>query len=266
MSDNGTNEGSDLAPLKAPGLADNIAHGFFGRAGGLSTGVYRGLNCGLGSDDDAATVRANRARVANALSLEPTNLLTVYQIHSANVVTITEPHAYEDAPEADAMVTATPGLGLAILTADCAPILFADAEAGVIGAAHAGWKGAIGGVLANTVQAMNDLGANPARIIAAIGPTISQTNYEVGPEFKTQFLDQSACSAGFFVPSPKADHHQFDLPGFVANQLAKAGVDQITDTSLCTYADEQRYFSYRRSTHSQEADYGRNISVIALAP
>jgi len=185
-------------------------------------------------------------------------------VHSADVATITQAHAYEDAPKADAMVTATPGLGLAILTADCAPILFADAEAGVIGAAHAGWKGAIGGVMENTIQAMEEIGAKRNRIEAAIGPTISQANYEVGPEFKTQFLDQDASSTAFFASCPKPNHHQFDLPGFVAAQLAKAGVAHITDTGRCTYADEQRYFSYRRSTHHHDPDYGRNISVIAL--
>ena len=247
-------------------FGDKIAHGFYGRAGGLSTGVYRGLNCGLGSDDDTATVRENRTRVAKSLSLEPDNLLTVYQIHSPNVVTITEPHAYEDAPQADAMVTKVPGLGLAILTADCAPVLFADPVAGVIGAAHAGWKGAIGGVLENTIQAMETIGAQRSRITTALGPTISQANYEVGPEFRKTFLAKDAANAEFFVSSPKQDHFQFDLSGFITEQLAWSGTSSLTQFNRCTYADETRYFSYRRATHTQEPDYGRNISVISLLP
>ncbi len=259
-------DAADLEPVCVPALGPSMAHGFFGRAGGLSTGLYRGLNCGLGSNDDAATVQKNRARVASVLRFEPADLLTVYQIHSADVVTITERHAYEDAPQADAMVTKTPGLGLGILTADCAPILLADQKSGVIGAAHAGWKGAIGGVLENTVQAMEALGAARGDIHAAIGPTISQANYEVGPEFKARFLEEDASNEKFFEPSSKENHQQFDLPGFVHARLSAAGIGEIIDTACCTYADEARYFSYRRSTHRDEPDYGRNISVIGLIP
>ncbi len=244
----------------------NITHGFFSRLGGVSEGIYASLNCGFGSDDSTEHVIENRARVAAELGVTPQSLLTVYQIHSPNVVTVTSPWNRDDAPEADAMVTNTPGIALGILAADCGPVLFADAEAGVIGASHAGWKGAFGGVLGHTLDEMERLGAKRNRISAAIGPCISQQNYEVGPEFKERFIEQDPLWRRFFVESPmseSSDRSYFDLPGFIAARLADSGVEQVERLNVCTYADET-FFSYRRTTHRGEADYGRNISAIAL--
>lgn len=243
----------DLAPA---------AHGFFGRAGGASSGVFEGLNCGAGSSDQAEAVRINRARVATALGLEEAALLTVHQTHSADVVTVTAP--FEGAPpRADAMVTTTPGVGLAVLAADCQPVLFADTEAGVVGAAHAGWKGALGGVLEATVEAMVALGAERARIAAVIGPTISQRAYEVGPEFFDAFHDADPGNARYFA-SGNGDRLHFDLPGFGLARLRAAGVGTASWTRHCTYSDPARFYSYRRSVHAREADYGRLISAIRL--
>jgi YfiH family protein len=252
--------------------ADNLSvpHGFFGRTGGVSEGLYTSLNCGPGSGDMRENVIENRRRVRDALGAEA--LATLGQVHSANVVTVTKPWRIGTTPEedklhiplGDAMVTAVPGIALGILTADCAPVLFADVEAGVIGAAHAGWKGAIGGVIANTVAAMETLGARHSRIGCAIGPCISQANYEVGPEFRARFMGEDAGFARFFVASDRADHHRFDLAGFAADRLKAAGVDRIGTLEACTYARPADFFSFRRATHAGERDYGREISAIVL--
>lgn len=244
------------APLLAP-----LRHGFFGRAGGASSGVFAGLNCGHGSSDQQEAVTINRHRVATAMGLGPDRLLGVTQVHSATVVTITDPAAPR--PQADGMVTAMPGVGLAILTADCQPVLLADTRAGVIGAAHAGWKGAAAGVLEATVAAMEALGASRDRVHAVIGPTISQKAYEVGPEFFQAVMAADSKAARFFVAG-QGDRLQFDLPGFGLHRLARAGVGQAIWTHHCTYADPTRFFSYRRSVHAKEADYGRLIAAITL--
>lgn len=257
---------SDLEAVTAPIFESRTRHGFFGRAGGTSEGLYRGLNCGYGSGDDRDKVAANRARVADAMGIAPDHLLTVYQTHSPDVLTVKALHSYGDAPKADAMVTTMRGVGLAILTADCAPVLLADESAGVIGAAHAGWRGAFSGVLENTVAAMISLGANASAIKAAIGPTISQANYEVGNDFRENFIADDERNDRFFVASAKPGHCQFDLPAYVIARLEAAGVGDIYDTATCTYADEEHYFSFRRATHRGEPDYGRDISVIVLAP
>ena len=235
-----------------------IAHGFFGRDGGVSTGVYASLNCGPGSRDAPAAVAENRARSVAALT-PGAKLVSLAQIHSANVHTVEADWDFATRREGDGMVTGLPGIALGILTADCAPVLFADAEAGVIGAAHAGWKGALAGVLDNTVAAMERLGARPGRITAAIGPTISQANYEVGEDLRTKF---GADDARFFVASDRAGHFRFDLPGYVRQRLERAGVGQVHDMALCTYPPANGFFSYRRATHLGEADYGREISAI----
>jgi YfiH family protein len=250
-----------LEIITSPSL-QGVSHGFFTRRGGASSGVYSGLNCGGGSDDQRDAVALNRARVAAALDLAPEDLTTVYQTHSADVVTVTGPF---DAPrpEADGMVSATPGAALAVLTADCEPVLFADAGAGVIGAAHAGWKGALGGVLEATVDAMVGLGATRGRIAAVIGPTISQRAYEVGPEFVDRFLADDPDNARFFAPGA-GDRSRFDLPGYGLKRLAAAGVEHAEWTGHCTYSDPALFYSYRRSVHRKEADYGRLISVIRL--
>ena len=239
-----------------------LRHGFFTRRGGASSGVFQGLNCGFGSSDQADSVAVNRTRVAKAMNLAPEALATVHQVHSADVAVMDKAHA-APLPRADAMVTRTPGLALAILTADCQPVLFSDPEAGVIGAAHAGWKGALDGVLEATVTAMVALGATPSRIRAVIGPTISQRAYEVGPEFLDRFLDEDPDNARFFAGGP-GDRAQFDLPSFGLHRLREAGVGHAEWIRHCTYSDAQRFYSYRRSVHTGEADYGRLISTIRL--
>ena len=241
---------------KLPG----IAHGFFGRDGGVSTGVYGSLNCGPGSRDESAAVTVNRARVVAALA-PGARLVSLAQIHSPHVHTVGADWDFTTRPEGDGMATAVPGIALGVLTADSAPVLFADAEAGVIGAAHAGWKGAVAGVLENTVAAMEKLGATSGRITAAIGPAISQANYEVGEDLRARF---GADDARFFAPSDRAGHFRFDLPGYVRKRLAQAGVGQVQDLALCTYPPANGFFSYRRTTHLGEADYGREISAIIL--
>jgi len=238
-----------------------IAHGFFGRQGGVSGGIYASLNCGPGSGDDKDHVAENRRRVREAIGAGTLN--TLYQVHSPRVVAVTGP--WEGAPpQADAMVTTTPGVALGILTADCAPVLLADAEAQVIGAAHAGWKGAIGGVVEATIVAMEALGAKRERIAAAVGPCISQANYEVGPEFIARFLAEDPANTRFFVPGARTDHHMFDLEGYVADRLRAASVDRIETSGACTYARDADFFSFRRTTHRGEKDYGREISAIVL--
>ncbi len=240
---------------------DGIAHGFFGRRGGVSKGIFTSLNCGPGSGDERGNVIANRDRIIDTLS-PGASLLTLYQIHSGEAVTVNAPWNIGEGPQADAMATNVPNLALGILTADCAPVLFADAEAKVIGAAHAGWKGALGGVTDSTVAAMETLGANRNRIVAAIGPCISQANYEVGPEFRERFLESGTDFSRFFVPSDRSNHFRFDLEGFVAQRLDGAGV-ACERLSTCTYAAED-FFSFRRSTHRSEKDYGRQVSAIVL--
>lgn len=238
-----------------------LRHGFFTRRGGASSGVFQGLNCGPGSSDQDEIVAINRARVAQAMQTAPDHLITLHQVHSADVVHVTGP--VPDKPRADAVVTATPGLALAILTADCQPVLFADAQAGVIGAAHAGWRGALSGVLEATLDAMEDLGASRDAISAVIGPSISQAAYEVGPDFLADFLADDPDNARFFVQG-EGDRMMFDLPAYGLHRLRASGVGHAEWTRHCTYADPARFFSYRRSTHAKEADYGRLISTIRL--
>ncbi len=238
-----------------------IRHGFFTRRGGASSGVFAGLNCGVGSTDQSEIVKINRARVADAMGVSVDCLSGVHQVHSADVITVTEP--LQEKPQADALVTRTPGLALTVLTADCQPVLFADAKAGVIGAAHAGWRGALDGVLSATVDAMVTLGAKPDNISAVIGPTISQSAYEVGPEFIDAFLAEDPEFSRYFAQG-NGDRMQFDLPGFGLNRLRGAGVGHAEWTRHCTYSDPDRFYSYRRTTHAKEADYGRLIAAIVL--
>jgi YfiH family protein len=241
-----------------------IRHGFFTRDGGVSTGVYASLNGGTGSDDDPALISENRARMAAALGCEPHNFLTAYQIHSPNVVVADTPWTHEQRPKADAIVTRIPGLAIGVSTADCGPILFADARARVIGAAHSGWRGALTGVIEATVAAMEQLGAQRASISAAIGPMIRQKNYEVGDELVAKFVEADSLSKKFFAPAARSGHAMFDLAGYVGYRLKQAGV-AYDDLAVCTYEEPERFFSYRRMTHLKEADYGRHINSIALA-
>jgi YfiH family protein len=239
-----------------------IAHGFFTRRGGVSAGLYASLNCGPGSRDDAVAVAVNRDRVAQALGTG--GLVSLYQVHGAEVLTLDRPPP--DRPQADGMVTDRPGFALGILTADCAPILFADPVARVIGACHAGWRGALAGVWRRTVAAMTDLGARPARIRAVIGPTIAGRSYEVGPDFPRPFLDQDAANHRFFGPSDRAGHRRFDLPGYLRAGLGTLGLDAVVDSGEDTLTQPDRFFSYRRATLAGEPDYGRQVSAIALLP
>lgn len=238
-----------------------VRHGFFTRKGGASSGIFEGLNCGPGSSDQADAVAINRARVAEAMGVAPDSLVTLHQVHSPDVLVLTEPP--KDRPKADAMVTATPGIALGVLTADCQPVLFADAKAGVIGAAHGGWRGTLDGVLDATIEAMERLGARREHISAVIGPTISQPNYEVGPEFVDTFMVEDPGNARYFAQG-KGDRALFDLPGYGLHRLRAAGIGDAEWTHHCTYRDPDRFFSYRRTTHAGEADYGRLISVIRL--
>jgi hypothetical protein len=242
--------------LKLPG----IAHGFFATEGGVSEGIYASLNCGPGSKDLPEAVSENRRRVAQALGA--TSLVSLSQIHSAAVHILSG--VEESRLEGDAMVTATPGLALGILTADCAPVLLADPQARVVGAAHAGWKGAHGGVLETAIEAMEKLGAARGRITAAIGPCISQQNYEVGWEFRDKFLELGLRNRRFFTLSDKEGHYRFDLEGYAAHRLTAAGVGKVEKLGVCTYPPENGFFSFRRTTHAGEPDYGRQISAIVL--
>jgi YfiH family protein len=247
--------------IRAGGLGD-VPHGFLGRRGGVSHGIVSGLNAGLGSADDPGAVARNRTLAAQAV-LPGAALVGVYQVHSADCVTVTKPWPDADRPRADALVTDRAGMLLAILTADCAPVLLADAAAGVIGAAHAGWRGALGGVIARTVEAMEDLGARRSAIAAAIGPCIAQASYEVDEAFRERFLEGAKENQGYFQPG-RPGHFGFDLEGFVAGRLRAAGITQVEELRLDTYADASRFYSFRRSTHRGEPDYGRQISLIAL--
>lgn len=243
-------------------LLEPVRHGFFTRKGGASSGLFAGLNCGRGSSDQTDAVAVNRDRVAHAMGVDPAHLATVHQVHSADVVVIDEAMTPEECQQiqADALVTARPGIALAVLTADCQPVLFADVDAGVIGAAHAGWKGALNGVLEATVAAMRAAGAENIR--AVIGPTISQRAYEVGPDFMEDFVAEDPENARYFSGGPNG-RPMFDLPSYGLSRLRAAGVEAEWSRH-CTYSDPERFFSYRRSTHERQADYGRLISAIAL--
>lgn len=252
---------SRVAVYRAAAL-DGVRHGFLGRTGGVSDGICWGLNTGLGSTDDSAAVAENRRRAMQAVAPEAT-LVSLYQVHSADVVTVTAP--YDDAarPHADALVTDRPGLLLGIVTADCAPVLFADVDAGVVGAAHAGWKGAIGGVTDSTIAAMEALGADRGRIVAAVGPCIARRSYEVDDAFRARFLADHRENDRFFTDGT-AGHAWFDLEAYVAHRLASAGVGRVETLGEDTYSQPDRFYSYRRATHRGEADYGRQISLIGL--
>ena len=248
----------DALPVTtAPALAP-FRHAFFTRQGGVSTGVYASFNGGVGSRDDPEAVAENRRRMADHLG--SATLLVPYQVHSPTCLAVTE--AWADRPRVDALATATPGLAIGVTGADCGMILFADANAGVVGAAHAGWQGAFGGVLEATLNTMETLGARRGDIVAVLGPTIGPASYEVGPEFSARFLERDAGYASFFKPSSRACHSMFDLPGFIGHRLATAEVGRFENLALDTYADEQHFFSYRRATHRAEPDYGRLISAI----
>lgn len=240
-----------------------ISHGFFTRAGGVSEGVYSSLNGGTGSNDKPGHIAANRARMASALGCAPDRFLTAYQIHSPAVVVADAPWPHAQRPRADAIVTRTRELAIGVSTADCGPILFADAQAGVIGAAHSGWRGALTGVVEATIAAMENLGAQRARIVAALGPMIRQPNYEVGLDLVEKFLAADALNKAFFEPGTRDGHVMFDLSGYINARLRRAGI-ACDDLALCTYADPTRFYSYRRMTHLGEADYGRHINSIML--
>ena len=252
-----------LEILTADSLSNHrpdLRHGFFTRHGGASSGIFTGLNCGFGSSDQTNAVSVNRTRVAEAMDVPLQNLASVHQYHSAVVLHVDQPLG-PDRPKADAMVTATAGIALGILTADCAPVLFADRETGVVGAAHAGWQGALNGVLEATLDAMETLGADRQNITAVIGPCISQAAYEVGPEFMDRFMMEDADNSRFFAGG-SGDHVQFDLPSFALHRLRQADVGEAEWIRRCTYSDASRFYSYRRCVHEKQADYGRLISVI----
>jgi YfiH family protein len=250
--------GEVLEVIRATALGE-IPHGFLGRRGGVSQGAIAGLNIGHGAEDETEAVAENRRRSVEAV-LPGAKLATVYQVHSPDAVEVLQPWAHEERPRADAMVTDRPGLLLGIVTADCAPVLLADLAAGVIGAAHAGWRGAHGGVLENTVAAMEKLGAQRTRIVAAIGPAIAQISYEVDAKFRDNFGPDDE---SFFAPG-RPGHWQFDLEAYAASRLRAAGIGRIEPLGLDTYADETRFFSYRRATHRGEPSYGRQFSLIGL--
>jgi len=254
------------AILQARSLADisGVRHAFFTRAGGVSSGVYASLNAGIGSADTPENVTANRARVATALGVGPDRLLTCYQFHSADVAVADRPWSADARPRADAIATRMPGIAIGVSTADCGPVLFADPSAGVIAAAHAGWRGALAGVTDSAIAAMERLGAVRSRIIAALGPMIRQPHYETGPDLATRFAAADRASERFFRPSAREGHFMFDLAAYIAARLAAAGIATIEDLGACTYADPERFFSYRRMTHRSEPDYGRHINAIVL--
>jgi YfiH family protein len=243
---------------------DGVRHGFFTRRGGVSTGVYATLNGGVGSQDDSAAVAENRARMAGFLGVAADSFLVPYQIHSADALAVSAPWAAAARPRCDGLVTATPGLGLGVTGADCGVLLMADRKAGVIGAAHSGWKGALTGMVEGLVAAMEVLGARRANICGALGPTIAQKSYEVGPEFYQRFVAEDAGFARFFAPSATAGHFMFDLPGLIEARVERAGIGLFENLRLDTYSDEERFFSYRRTTHRKEPDYGRLVAGISL--
>jgi polyphenol oxidase len=253
--------------LQAASLSavNGVRHAFFTRDGGVSKGIYASLNGGSGSNDEPVRVAENRARMAASLCVPADNLLTAYQTHSADVVVIEEPWAPPQRPRADALVTTRRDIAIGVTTADCGPILLADETAGVVGAAHAGWRGAANGVVEATIVAMERCGAIRERIVAALGPMIRQSSYEVGPEFVCAFESQDAGNERFFAPASRAGHALFDLAGYIAMRLAAAGIHHVEDLGQCTYSDPARFFSYRRSIHHGEPDYGRHVNAIALA-
>lgn len=256
-----------MLTLRANNLSavSGMTHAFFGRTGGVSRGVYASLNCALGTRDSPEAVAENRSRALAALTgTTGATLLSLYQAHTTDVVTVREPWEAAARPRADGVVTDRAGLALGIVTADCAPVLFADAQAHVIGAVHAGWKGALGGVVEAAVAAMKKLGSKPENIRAAIGPCISQSAYEVGPEFIARFRDADGNNTRFFVPSPRDGHWQFDLEAYVAARLASAGVGSIESLAACTCSRDADFFSYRRATHRKESDFGHQLSAIML--
>jgi polyphenol oxidase len=251
-------------PLRAASLEmGGVAHGFFLRTGGVSEGIYASLNCGRGSGDARERVEENRSRAAEVLGVHQTALIGPYQVHSARAVIAHKPWAASDAPEADAIVTNTPNLAASVLTADCVPILMADAAAGVVAAVHAGWKGAKAGIIESAIEAMETLGARGSRIAAAIGPAISQAAYEVGPEFKAAFIAGCTDNERYFS-QVQPSHIHFNLPGYVRDMLTNLGIEHISDAGVCTYRNESILFSYRRSCHRREPDYGRQISAIVF--
>ena len=254
--------------IEAPELSSHSAvrHAFFTRQGGVSQGVYASLNGGLGSSDDPARVAENRRRMTEQLSLPAEALVSVHQVHSPDAVVVEHPWPREARPRADGMVTTRPGLALGITTADCGPVLFADPEAGVVGACHAGWRGALTGILEATLEAMEGLGARREDVVAVLGPTIGPQAYEVGAEFVAEFRAADSTYERFFRPAARDGHAMFDLPAFIGARLTAAGIGEFADLSLCTYSDEERFFSYRRATHRREPDYGRLIAAIALTP
>jgi YfiH family protein len=241
-----------------------VRHAFFTRAGGVSKGIYESLNSGVGSNDKPENVTENRARMAASLGVTADRFLTAYQIHSPNVVVAETPWSAADRPRADAIVTRTPGLAIGVSTADCGPVLMADPEARVIGAAHAGWRGALTGVIETAVAAMETLGAKRGRIVAAAGPMIRQPNYEVGQDLLDRFVAAEPDNARFFAPAQRPGHTMFDLAGYVVSTLRRAGIERIEDIGYCTYADPARFYSYRRATHRAEPDYGRHVNAIVL--
>lgn len=252
---------SEVEVIRAVSLG-RLPHGFLGRRGGISVGQCAGLNVGFGSNDDREAIAGNR-RLAVAALLPDAELVTVHQVHSPEVVVTAEPWPQDERPRADAMVTDTPNLLLGILTADCAPVLFADHKAVVVGAAHAGWRGALAGVTDATIEAMEKLGARRENIHAAVGPCIAQPSYEVDEAFRRRFLHADAENARFFVTGPAGKPH-FNLEAYVVHRLIAAGIDEIEAVNLDTYAEPDRFFSYRRSSHRGEADYGRQLSAIAI--
>lgn len=261
MTDNAPN------PITDPGLSSlrGLRHGFFTRNGGVSGGLYASLNIGFGSDDEKAAVAENRRRTMEALRLPEAALTTVYQVHGATAVRADTPWAHADAPKADGLVSNTPGVALGIATADCAPVLFADERAGVIGACHAGWKGAHGGITDATIAEMENLGAKRTDIVAVVGPCIAQPSYEVGAEFRAAFLELDPAYDRYFEPGQRPEKYQFDLPGFVTSKLTDAGIGEARWLGRDTKAEDSEFFSYRRTTLNGEKDYGRLLSAIALA-
>lgn len=254
-----------LNPILSTSLdVPGISHGFFTREGGVSEGLYAGLNCGLGSKDDPDRVLENRARVARHLGGSRPDVLTVYQVHSGTAVRVDGPISRDQLPKADAVVTTIPGLVVGVLTADCTPVLFADPDAKVVAAAHAGWRGAVGGIIESTIEEMERAGARCDRIRAAIGPTISQAAYEVGPEFEAEVLALDSANRDFFTTPSDGGKSRFDLPAFVSRRLERLGLAAVDRVAPCTYADESLFFSFRRTTHRSEPDYGRQISAIVV--
>ena len=254
-----------ISPIEASNLKSlsGIRHGFFTRQGGVSGGIYAALNCGLGSSDDPANVSENRRRVAGHLDANHSGVITLYQVHGATALTVDRPVAREGLPKADAIVTATPGLAIGVLTADCSPVLFADAQAGVVAAAHAGWRGAVAGVLESAIAEMERLGASRSRIKAAVGPCINQAAYEVGPDFEAEVMRLDSSSGHYFGRDLGPKPH-FNLPRYVVDRLKRAGLSDIDAPAPCTHENESLFFSYRRAQQRKEADYGRQISAIVV--